>query len=78
MQVGHEQVKSLFGEFNLKDIFVAFVSKMDNIEQMSEREKKEISKVYISFVEVYKFALLEEQYYEKFIESLSKKTVGVG
>lgn len=77
MQVGHEQVKSMLGEFSLRDIFVAFVSKMDNIEQMNEREKKEICKVYISFVDVYKFQLLEDHYYEKFLESASKKTLGV-
>jgi hypothetical protein len=77
VQVGHEQVKNIFGEFPMKDIFIAFISKMDTIEQMNEREKKEISKIYITFIEVYKTQLLYDQYYEKFLESLNKKAVGV-
>ena len=77
VQVGHEQVRSILGEFALKDIFTAFVSKMDTIEQMNEREKREISKIYVTFLEVYKTQLLYDQYYEKFMESLNRKTVGV-
>lgn len=50
---------------------------MDTIEQMNEREKREISKIYVTFLEVYKTQLLYDQYYEKFMESLSRKTVGV-
>lgn len=63
MQVAHDQARALFGEFTLKDIFVAFVSKVDTTEQMSEREKKEMAKLYITFVDAYKAQLLAEQYY---------------
>lgn len=77
MQVGHEQVRAILGEFGLREIFTAFLSKMDNLEQMNEREKREITKVYITFIEVYKNQLLAEHYYEKFIESLSRKTSAV-
>jgi hypothetical protein len=61
--VAHEQARVLFGEFALRDIFVAFVSKVDTTEQMSDREKKEMGRLYVTFVDAYKAQLLAEQYY---------------
>lgn len=63
MQVAHEQARAVFSEFSLKDIFVPFITKMDTIEQMSEREKREIGKLYMAFVDAYKTQLLTDQYY---------------
>jgi hypothetical protein len=63
VQVAHDQARALFGEFALKDIFVAFVSKVDTTEQMSDREKREMAKLYTTFVDAYKAQLLAEQYY---------------
>lgn len=40
IQVGQEQIRQLFGEYALKDIFYQFISKMDTGGQQSEREKK--------------------------------------
>jgi uncharacterized protein YbgA (DUF1722 family) len=77
VQVAHEQARAVFAEFSLRDIFTAFISKMDNIEQMSEREKREVGKLYAAFVDAYKTQILTEQYYEKLLESLSRKAVGV-
>ncbi len=36
-----------------------------------------MGKLYITFVDIYKSQLLNDQYYEKMLESLNRKAVGV-
>ena len=40
IHVGHDQLKTFFNEYQLKDIIVPFISKMDTSDQLSDREKK--------------------------------------
>jgi hypothetical protein len=61
----------------LKDIITPFLSKMDTSEQLSDREKKEHTKVYISLIDCFKEQVLMDQFFEKLMESLNKKSIGV-
>lgn len=61
----------------LKDIIAPFTSKMDTSEQLTDREKKEHTKVYISLIDCFKEQVLMDQFFEKIMESLNKKSLGV-
>ncbi len=63
VHVGHEQLKTFFNEYSLKEIIVPFITKMDTSDNLSEREKKEYTKIYISLIDCYKEKILTDQYY---------------
>lgn len=50
---------------------------MDVGEQGTERERKELCRVYISFMDIYKEQVLGEGYFEKMMESVARKSSGV-
>ena len=50
---------------------------MDTSDHLSDREKKEYTKVYIYLVECFKEQVLMEPFFDKIMESLNKKTIGV-
>ena len=51
--MAHEQIRKLFSEYSYVDIGLGLASKLDSCDHLSEKEKKEYSRVLSQFIQVY-------------------------